>query len=384
MHYDAVVLGVGAVGSGALLALARRGLRVLGIDRFAPGHDRGSSHGQSRIIRQAYFEHADYVPLAQEAFRQWRALEAASGRALLSITGLLQIGPPEGEVLRGVAASARRFDLPIEQLDAEHIERRFPGFRVPVGCAGILEPTAGVLAVETCVRTLAEAAQAAGAELWTHVEAQGWSASGRRVEVETARGMVSADRLIVAAGAWAAQLLPELGVPLVVRRKPQLWFAADDRYLAPRGCPAYLYELPHGVFYGFPRLDGTTLKAAEHSGGALVADPLAVDRNLHSADVERVAAFLAECLPGVTPQPVDHSVCFYTMSPDEHFLVDRHPRHEQVVFAAGLSGHGFKFAPVLGEALADLALDGASRLPVQFLSLQRASLTHPVGDAIDG
>lgn len=375
--YDAIVLGVGAVGSAALRALARRGRRVLGIERFAPGHDRGSSHGQSRMIRQAYFEHPDYVPLVLEAYRQWRDLERASGTSLLSITGLLQVGPPEGPVLRGVAASAARWGLGTEVYEAAQIERRWPGFRVPDGCAGVFEPAAGVLRVEACVRAMAASAEAFGAELWTGTTVAGWKADGNRITVETSRGRVRAARLVVTAGAWSSQLLSDVGVPLVVRRKPQYWFAADERYLAASGCPAYLFELPEGVFYGFPRLDGPTLKAAEHSGGALVDDPAAVDRALDPADLGPVADFVRRCLPGVSPEALDHSVCMYTMSPDEHFLVDRHPMCSQVVFAAGLSGHGFKFAPVLGEVLAQLACDETVTLPMNFLGLRRGSLPAP-------
>jgi monomeric sarcosine oxidase len=370
--YDVIVLGVGGIGSAALAELARRGARAIGLDRFRPPHDRGSSHGRTRMIRQAYFEHPDYVPLVTRALAQWRELEKRSGRRLFFPTGLLQVGPEDGFVVGGVLASARKFQLPVEKLSAADAESRFSGFRVPQGMCALVEASAGYLRVEDCVAAHLEDALRAGAALETDVVVSSWRADAGGVRVETSRGAYAAARLIVAAGAWSGTLLSEIGVPLVVRRKPQYWFAADDPlYRADRGCPAFLFELPTGTFYGFPRLDDWGLKAARHSGGEAIADPSRLDRGVDAIDLDLVTAFLQSCLPGVSRSLVDHSACMYTMSPDEHFLLDRHPVYPAVCFAAGLSGHGFKFAPVLGEALADMALTGETRLPVAFLSLSR-------------
>ena len=369
--YDVIILGTGGVGSAAAYHLARRGARVLGIDRFAGGHDRGSSHGETRIIRQAYFEHADYVPLLLRAYELWRELEAGAGESLLRQVGLLQIGPPEGAVVRGVLGSARQHGLDVEQLSAADVHRRWQGFRVPEGYVGVFEAAAGYLRVERCVLAHLAAAQQHGAELRYAAAATAWRA-GRSVSVTLESGEeLTAAGLIVTAGSWAPLLLAELGAGLVVRRKHLYWFPAEANYHQDRGCPTFLFELPRGVFYGFPQIDALGLKVAEHSGGAAVADPLADERELDAADLARVEAFLASHLPGVG-RPMQHrSVCFYTMSPDEHFIVDRHPQHENVLFAAGLSGHGFKFTSVLGEALADLALEGITKLPMDFLRLSR-------------
>ena len=327
LTYDAIVLGCGAVGSAALGHLARRGLRVLGLDRFTPPHDRGSSHGRTRMIRQAYFEHPDYVPLVLRAYEQWFALEEAVGRTLYRETGLLEIGPPAGQVIAGVLASARQHNLAVDELSPGDIERRFPGFVVPDGMRGVFERHAGFLRVEDCVRAQIEQALTAGVELHSEETVQSWRVDGANVIVDTDRGRYEAPRLVITAGAWAGQLLADLQVPLVVRRKPQYWFAPrGDAYRADVGTPAFLYDTPDGVFYGFPVVGPEGLKCAEHSGGAVVADPLQLDRDVDSADLARVTGFITACLPQLTTTVNDHAPCMYTMSPDENFLVDVHPQ----------------------------------------------------------
>lgn len=375
--YDLIVLGAGGVGSAALFHAAQRGARALGIDRFCPPHGHGSSHGQTRIIRQAYFEHRDYVPLLLRAYELWRQAEQLSGRSLLRITGLLQVGESDGAVLSGVRSSAAQHGLTVEELSAAEAMTRWPGLRVPEHWSSLFEAAAGYLRVEDCVSTHLELAMRHGAEFMADEPVRSWRADGGGVCVETERRTLRAQRLIVTAGPWAAQLLVDIGVPLTVRRKPLFWFATrGPAYREDRGFPGFLFERPEGVFYGFPELvaDGRAsgqLKVAEHTGGRTVSDPALVDRRLDPGEQARVERFLTEHLPEVALERLDHQVCLYTMSPDEHFLVDRVPNCPQTVFAAGLSGHGFKFASVLGEALVQLALDGRSPLPIGFLSLAR-------------
>jgi sarcosine oxidase len=372
LTYDAIVLGCGAVGSAATAHLAGRGLRVLGLDSFAPPHDRGSSHGRTRMIRQAYFEHPDYVPLVLRSYQHWFALEDAVGRILYRETGVLEIGPAAGHVIAGVLASARQHNLVVDELVPGDVERRFPGFTVPDGMCGVFERHAGMLAVEECIRAQIDQALAAGLDLHGDEPARSWRVAGTNVVVDTDRGRYEAARLVITAGAWAGQLLTDVKVPLVVRRKPQYWFAPrGDTYRADHGTPAFLYDTPDGVFYGFPVVGPEGVKCAEHSGGAVVTNPLQPGRDVDLTDLARVTDFITACLPQVTTSLNDHAPCMYTMSPDEHFLVDIHPEHPQVSFVAGLSGHGFKFAPVLGEALADLATIGRSELPIEFLSVKR-------------
>lgn len=375
--YDVLVLGTGGVGSAALYHLARRGVRVAGIDRFPPTHDRGSSHGQTRMIRQAYFEHPDYVPLVERAYALWEELSQQCGQALYQETGLLEVGPPQGLIVPGVLSSARRHGLQVESFSPADVAARWPGFRVPEACAAVFEKRAGYLRVEACVQAHLDAAVSSGAVLHTGEAVRAWRAVHDGVAVDTERATFTSQRLVIAAGAWAGELLADLGIRFQVRRKPQYWFhAAGSEYLASRGCPAFLFETVQGLFYGFPQIDPLGVKMAEHSGGANVESPLRLEREIDPLDLARVEAFAARCLPRVSRRLTRHAPCMYTMTPDEHFVVDRHPRHPQVAFAAGLSGHGFKFACVLGQALADLALDGCTPLPIGFLGAGRAGLQH--------
>jgi sarcosine oxidase len=378
--YDCIVLGVGGFGSGALYHLARRGARVLGIDQYGMAHDRGSSHGETRIIRKAYFEHADYVPLLQHAYLLWRELESETARQLLHQVGLFIAGLPECESVSGTLAAARQHNLPVERLLPHEAARRFRGYRFPEEFSIVYESEAGYLEVENCVAAHSRAAQARGAELRWNEPVLGWKSDGSEICVTTTQGRYYASRLIIAAGPWASRALaaenagpvgspwPEL---LRVVRKPVFWFSAPDEFDVAAGNSTFFFETPAGQFYGFPRLDGQTIKLAEHTGGASVADPATVDRSIYPDDLERVTQFASRHLPQIAAQPARHSMCLYTKTPDSHFIVDRHPQFANVVIAAGFSGHGFKFTSVLGQALADLAADGHTPLPVGFLSLER-------------
>lgn len=371
MIYDAIVLGTGGVGSAALYHLARRGVRALGLDRFPAAHDRGSSHGQTRIIRQAYFEHPDYVPLVLRAYDLWRDLEAQTGQRLFHQTGLLQVGPPEGEVLQGVLTSAARHNLAVEELTADEIEARWPAFRVEPGMRGAFEAQAGYLEVENCVRAHLDQATRLGAEFRPGESVRRWTSEAGEVVVETDSQTFRARRLIVAPGAWAAELLADVGVPFEVLRKPLFWYRTPAAVFDESRFPCFLFETPAGEFYGFPRVEPYGVKVAEHTSGDVVPDPLHVARELHAADRRGVEEFASRALPGLGSDLAQHAVCLYTMSPDRNFVVDRHPRADNVVFAAGLSGHGFKFTAVLGQALAELALDGHTDLPIGFLARAR-------------
>lgn len=374
-HYDAIVVGVGGVGSAALFHLAQRGATVLGLDRFAPGHDRGSSHGRSRLISRAYQEHPDYVPLVNRAWELWAELAEKRDCELIKPAGLVRVGPKDGEVLTGVRASAQQHSVPIEEWDAAEGAKHLPGFRIPEDLHCLFEKDAGILDVEKCVEGYAEEAIQLGAELRIGATVRNWSAKGSGVTVETESGQFTAKSLVVTAGPWAKDLLLDLCIPFEVRRKPAYWYETEtEHYGLDKGCPAFLYDLPGGVFYGVPEIDEKGVKVAEHSAGLRVPDPLAVDRGLDTQDQKRVEAFLEQYLPGVKRRCTHHMVCMYTMSPDNHFVVDKHPETPNVVFSAGLSGHGFKFASVLGEAMADLVLAGKTDLPIDFLACDRENL----------
>lgn len=370
--YDVIVLGVGGMGSAACQQLAGRGARVLGLEQFQLVHDRGSSHGETRIIRQAYFEHPDYVPLLLRTYELWRQLEQGTGHTLFDQVGLVMSGLAEGETISGAKNSAKLHQLAIEELTASDANRRWPAFSFPDEHAVVFEPVAGMLRVEACVQANLDRATEQGAEIHANEQVLSWTSTGNSVSVQTNRGQYSAGSLVITAGPWASRSLQGLGLPLQVLRKFVGWFPIrQGPYRADQGMPTYFFELPHGTFYGFPSIDGQTVKMAEHSGGQPVDDPTQVDRELHDLDLPRLSDFLQAHLPGLSPAPARHSVCQYTMTPDQHFIVDTHPQWPNVALAAGFSGHGFKFAPVIGEALADLALNRSTQLPIGFLSLGR-------------
>ncbi|QEG34093.1 N-methyl-L-tryptophan oxidase [Bythopirellula goksoeyrii] len=370
--FEVVVLGLGGIGSATLLHLARRGKRVLGIDRFIPPHSHGSSHGHTRIIRQAYFEHPQYVPLLAESYRLWRDLEKLTGEKLYHEIGVLQVGPESGVVVPGVRRAAQQHNLAVEELSPQIMRSRWPALSFPDSMAGVLEAHAGYLLVEECVRSQLAAAKDAGAEVQAPCEVLRWE-GGNSIRIHTATGMITAERLVIAAGPWASTLLGDLYLQLQVRRKSVFWFAGASHFSAQAGYPCFLYELPSGVFYGFPLIGSQGIKLAKHSGGQRVENPLQVNKSIDAEDEKNIDGFRSLYLPDVTNQLLEHQTCFYTMSPDDHFIVDRHPQANNVVFAAGMSGHGFKFSPVLGQALADLSLDGGTDLPIDFLSLERLS-----------
>lgn len=379
--YDAIVLGVGGVGSAALYQLAGRGLRVLGIDRFAPGHSHGSSHGETRAIRKAYFEHPDYVPLLTRAYELWQDLNEVTGKALIQQTGILEIGPTGGILLTGIRTAAEQHHLAIDALSASDVIERFPGFLVPRGYGAVFEPDGGYLLVEECVQHQVELSLRLGAELAIGSGVRSWKYVNGDVHVKTDAETFVARKLVIAAGAWSNDLLWDWGVNLRVLRKHMHWYEAKpSSYCQERGSPVFFYETPGGCYYGFPVLSNrvgvsdpgeSVVKIAEHSGGELVRNPLLCDRNVDAVDRQRVEKFMRENMPAMTGQARSHAVCMYTMTDDEQFVVDRHPDNPNVLFAAGLSGHGFKFTPVLAECLADWVEEKQTHRSIGFLSANR-------------
>ena len=375
--YDVVVLGLGAMGSAASCHLARRGARVLGLDRFAPPHAHGSSSGRTRIIREAYFEHPAYVPMVQRAYDLWEALEHDSGRRLSVKTGGLMIGPPEGAVVRGALLSATTHGLAHEILDAATLRRRYPALEPDEGTVAVWEPRAGALFPEACVAAHLEQAARAGATLATDEPALAWSATADGVEVRTAKGHYRAGKLLVACGAWTTSLVPELGLPLVAQRQVQLWFEAlDAGSFSPERLPIFIWEdEPDRFIYGFPDL-GDGIKVARHHEGELT-DPGQVRREVTDDDVQPMRAVLARLIPGANGPLLGSAVCLYTNAPDSHFVLGLHPDHPRVLVASPCSGHGFKFSSVLGETMADMLLGATPRFDLGLFRLDRFRSAHP-------
>jgi sarcosine oxidase len=357
--YDVAVIGLGIMGSAALRALAARGLRVVGIERYTPGHDRGSSHGATRIIRLGYFEHPSYVPLLRHAYALWRDLEQASGRRLMHITGIVEIGPPNGIVVAGTLAAARQHDLAHEVLDAREAMRRYPTFRLAADVVAVAQPDGGYVLAEPAVHTLAALAQSAGADVRTGETVNAIAPHGGGVRVTTNRGVIDAASVIVSAGAWAKALLPGLAVPLRATRQVLGWFkpVEPDAFA---NFPVFLLESAHGIHYGFPPDGDGLVKVAKHHHDDRTVDPDASERTVSAADEGMIRAALADHLPAANGPLAAAKTCLYTMTPDGDFILDRVPGPAQIWLASPCSGHGFKFAPVIGEILADLVIDGKS------------------------
>ena len=353
--YDVVVAGLGAMGSAAAFHLARRGLRVLGVDRHAPPHDLGSSHGDSRIIREAYFEHPVYVPMVQRAFELWRELEEASGATLLQRTGGLMIGRPESDLVAGARRSARTHHLAHELLSANEVQARFPAFRPERDMVAVWEPHAGVLFPEACIAATLDQARRHGAAIHLNEPVQGWAGDGADVRVSTSRGEYRARQLVVTAGAWVGSLLADLELPFRIERQVLHWFDAtgDAGQFTAEHCPIHLWQFDgRRFFYGFPDLGNGVKAAFHHDGETTTID--SVRRAVAPEEVEAVRAALSRFLPDAAGPLLRSVVCVYTNTPDEHFWIDRHPKDRRVLVASPCSGHGFKFAPVIGEILADL------------------------------
>ena len=373
--HDVIIAGLGGMGSAAAYHLAARGERVLGLERHAPAHDRGSSHGESRIIRQAYFEGAEYVPLLFRAYELWEELEGATGEDLMTLCGGLFLGPENGELVSGSAASADEHGLPYEMLDSVEIKRRFPVFEPGPETVALFEKRAGFVRPERSVKAHLGQAAALGAELRFGEPVLSWEATESGVRVYTQGGVHEAGGLVVTAGAWAEELLTDLGLPLEVTRQILFWFRprGGTGAFAPDRLPIWIYEPPDGnMFYGFPAVDGAdTVKAAFFRADGTPTDPNTIDREVYEDEVDFIRSYLGPYVPAMDGELVDARTCMYTNTPDQHFVVSAHPDHPQVVIAAGFSGHGYKFCSVIGEILADLAVEGETRHPVGLFSPAR-------------
>ena len=382
--FEAIVVGLGAHGSAAAAALARRGLRVLGLERFGRGETFGSSGGWSRLIRIAHFEHPWLVPLAAASWDRWLALERETATTLLTPTGGLYGGPGESAIVAGARASVDGHGLAHEVLDAAEIHRRWPILEPAEDTLAILEERAGTVRIDRANEAHLTIAERGGARLAFGQRVIDWRpVSGGGFEVETADGrVVGADHLVLATGPWLGEAVPDLGLPLTVEREVPMWFrpTVDPARLGADRLPVWVLRDGETMFYGVPHDPGLGLKVSIHHWGAMV-DPDMVEREVGEADVERVRAFLRSRMPAADGPLLDARVCLYTNTPDETFVIDRHPAAPGVVYASACSGHGFKFAPVIGEILADLATTGATVWPIEAFRADRFATAGRSGPA---
>ena len=375
--YDCIVLGFGGVGSQALRHAAMQGWSTLGIDRHGPAHDRGSSHGQSRVIRQTYFENPNYVPLVLRAYEMWDELNkrhrtSPDIKELMTQCGLLQIGKSDSQLIQGVLSSADANDLKIEKFTADQVMQRLPIFKLSDGYVGVFEPAAGFLRVEICVAAAIKQAVKAGAQLTSGQRVDRWeSQDDGTILVTTDQEAFRTKRLIVTAGGWSERLLPGVDLKMKVLRKQQQWFQIDrvDQKLV-NSFPCFaIQDESDDHFYGVPEIDSLGMKVCKHSGGQSMESADDLNHDLDPVELGEVETFMGNYLNFGRARLVHHTGCMYSSTEDENFVVDRHPKSANVVFAAGLSGHGFKFAPVLGKYLVDL-LEGADEAEFEFLKLR--------------
>ncbi len=369
-NYDVIVLGGGTMGSAAAWALGKRGARALVLEQFAHVHPFGAHGGKTRIIRHAYAESPEYVPLVQRADELWCALEAESGERVLYRTGGLELAAPGFRHARDARESADRHGLRYEWLQPSEANQRWPAYAIPDDWDVLYSPEAGFLLTEPALAAMDGAARRHARTIHEREPALSWEATDAGVTVRTADETYRADRLVVTAGAWAGGMLADLGLPLTVLRKVLWWFAVEDPApFAPNRFPIFITDSAAGSIYGFPIHEHAGFKIANHSGGD-PATPEAVDRVMHDKEKADVVPLARALFPLMTDRVLESAVCLYTMTPDTDFVVDRHPTWPQVVFGAGFSGHGFKFATAIGEHLAALALD-ENATPYPRLALDR-------------
>jgi sarcosine oxidase len=369
--YDAIVVGLGAMGSATLYQLAKRGRRVLGIEMFQPGHDQGSSHGHHRMIRKSSLSDDGYVPLADRAFALWHQAEEESGKKLLEITGEVWLADLEANprLRPGVASSiARGFR---EELDEQQLAARFPGFRLAQGLSAFYEADAGYLHSEEGIITHVALARQYGATILTGEEVAAWRVDGDVVLVDTMNDTFDTDRLILTTGPWAAELLGDLELPFQVERRVNGFFrpSRPDLWTIEHAAPDFLLDVPEGSFYGMPAVGDVGLKIGLSAGEATTART--IRRTIDDAEIEYLRAVLDRYMPGASGPELRRITCMCTYTVDMDFIIDHHPWHEAVIFGCGFSGRGYKFAPVVGEILADLAIDGTTRHDVAFLAAGR-------------
>ena len=360
------VVGCGAMGAASGWRLQKRGAEVVCFDRYSPPHDLGSTHGESRVTRTAYFEGPWYVPMLKETFSMWRELESESKQQLLTLTGVLLIGAPDSEAVVASQEAAREHGLEIKILDASELRRRYPGHIVGDDEIAVLDPQAGFLRVEAVVSAMTRELNVRRNTPAIRVEPK-----SDGVEVTTAEGSETFDAAVIATGPWMSELVPFL--PLKVERQVLVWLAIQSGadWFSPDRFPVWIREAtPQGDVYGLPSLDGRSIKLARHHGGETV-DPTTVRRTATDADLDPLRLFVTKYLHGVTRHVTRSAVCLYTNTPDQHFAIGVHPESPRVVILSACSGHGFKFSPVVGDIAADLVLEGGTRRDISRFALQR-------------
>ena len=380
--FDVIVAGVGSMGSSACYYLSKRGYKVLGLEQFNITHENGSHTGQSRIIRKAYFEHPDYVPLLSRAYEGWKSLEDETGEQVYFKTGLLYSGRGDDEIIKGVKLSASLYNIPLENLDKNLFEKKFPQFKIPVNFETVFEPDAGFVTPEKTIWLYNELSKKYGATIHTNEKLIEWKKEGNEVMVKTNKEIYRCNKLIITAGAWVGKLIPGLTNKIKVTRQFLAWIKPKHpEKFSMDNFPCWLIDDENvpGCYYGFPILSTEKfgppegLKLAHHHP-ATITDPDNVNRNVTNDDIGNLKYAMNKYFPEEFDSVLSVKICLYANSPDENFIIDRLPGYEEnICIACGFSGHGFKFVPVVGEILSDLAIEGKTNLSIDFLNASRFS-----------
>lgn len=373
MHYDVIVVGAGSMGMAAGYFLAKSGKRTLLIDSFNPPHNKGSHHGETRIIRHAYGEGVEYVPLALKAQELWKDLEKKTGKQLFIQTGVLNAGLKDTDFTQNIISSSKAYSLPLEVLNSSEVNKRWPGITLPNMYVGCFEPTSGVLKCVECIEAYRELAERNGATILTNSKVKELSVHDKRVTVKTEKQTFTADALVVSAGSWSGSLLSmlDLNLPLNPVRKTFAWFDADENLYNYKDFPAFSFETSQGLYYGFPSINGSGLKVGRHDGGETINPDEAIPEfGELEEDTTDLSQFLHDYMPS-TQQLKYGKTCMYTLTPDEDFIIDLHPNYSNVAIASGFSGHGFKFSSVVGQILSELIISGRTNQNITPFSINR-------------
>ncbi|MDI1351500.1 MAG: N-methyl-L-tryptophan oxidase [bacterium] len=368
--YDIIILGCGGVGSATLYSSAKAGFKTLGIEQYHFGHTHGGTHGESRAFRMAYYDNPQYIPLLKKAYQSWKKFEKLSKKKLLVENGVLEIGLEKSKMFQDASICAREHDIPIEILTKDQILSRFKGFHIPDRMKGILQPYAGFLYVDECMKSFIESAKNYGAQVKFSEKVISWFVdSNQLVHVHTNQGSYCSKNLIITTGAWTPELLASLNLPIKIIQKKLVWAAVYDGYAIDNSSPCFAYHLKNGIFYGFPAISNR-IKVARHSNGTILPSP----NHKNSVDSEEflsIKQFIQDYLPQANINEINQENCLYDLTSDHQFIVDLHPFFQQVAFATGFSGHGYKMSNIIGDILVELVTKKNTEFDISFLSLNR-------------
>ncbi len=370
--FELIIVGCGGIGSAALYYASQLGLTTLCIEQYEQGHNKGATHGETRAFRKAYYDDIRYTPILKKAYTEWKKIEKQASQTLFVENGVLEIAEPQHQMITDSIACAKQYNIPIEILSNEVLTARFNNFFIPPNNIGILQPEAGFLYVDKCLKFFVESAKNNGATVLFNEPVISWELDSEEIiHVKTNKNTFRGKHLIICAGPWSSMLLPNLTIPVTLLQKKLVWTSVqNDSYSLDKGCPCFAYHLNEGIFYGFPTVS-SMMKIARHSGGKQIVTPEQSTNLNDQEELEAIQWFIKTYLPFANPIITKEANCIYDITPDKQFIIDTYPLSRKIVYAASLSGHGYKMANILGEIIVNLAIKGLTEFDISFLSLKR-------------